>query len=502
MKKNTIWILILFMTITFVGLLLLQLKYISQTNEILHEQFVDGVRRSLYRTMRDLEEWEVKRFIDETIEGHTDDVKRAKDLINTGGSVTTQRFFFHNQDSLLRPTTSVQLGAVNSGTITDLTVVYNQRLYERFMRSRELIDIVTAKLVNEAPAMPLEERLDFVVVDDMLRTHLYNNGISLEYHFAVTDRWNNVIYNCHDQRFKITPSCFRQQLFPEDNSDKGYYLYLCFPEQREYFGKSMRLVIPSFLLTTLLLATFLFTIIYIFRQKWLSEVKNDFVNNMTHELKTPISSISLASQMLNDKAVTKSPLLLENCARVIRDETKRLSMLVDQVLQTSVLERGKTNLTFTEVDVNEMIENITMNFQIKVSAKGGELKVDLNAYNPFAMADEMHLGNVIYNLMDNAVKYAADDRPLLLTVSTMNEGNKLFITIEDNGIGMKKEYLKHIFDKFYRVPTGNKHDVKGFGLGLSYVKKIITDHKGIIKVESELNLGTKFIIEIPTINLD
>ena len=187
------------MTITFVGLLLLQLKYISQTNEILHEQFVDGVRRSLYRTMRDLEEWEVKRFIDETIEGHTDDVKRAKDLINTGGSVTTQRFFFHNQDSLLRPTTSVQLGAVNSGTITDLTVVYNQRLYERFMRSRELIDIVTAKLVNEAPAMPLEERLDFVVVDDMLRTHLYNNGISLEYHFAVTDRWNNVIYNCHDQ---------------------------------------------------------------------------------------------------------------------------------------------------------------------------------------------------------------------------------------------------------------------------------------------------------------
>ena len=176
--------------------------------------------------------------------------------------------------------------------------------------------------------MDLREGFEFGVVDDMLRTHLYNNGISLEYHFAVTDRWNNVIYNCHDQRFKITPSCFRQQLFPEDNSDKGYYLYLCFPEQREYFGKSMRLVITSFLLTTLLLATFLFTIIYIFRQKWLNEIKNDFVNNMTHELKTPISSISLASQMLNDKAVTKSPLLLENCARVLRDETKRLSMLV------------------------------------------------------------------------------------------------------------------------------------------------------------------------------
>ena len=195
MKKNTIWILILFMTITFVGLLLLQIKYISQTNEILHEQFVDGVRRSLYRTMRDLEEWEVKRFINETIEGQTDDVKRAKDLISTAGSTTTQRFFFHNQDSLLQPLAPVQLGALSTGTISDLTVVYNQKLYQRFMRSRELIDIVTAKLVNEAPALPLEERLDFVVVDDMLRTHLYNNGVNLEYHFAVTDKWNNVVYN-------------------------------------------------------------------------------------------------------------------------------------------------------------------------------------------------------------------------------------------------------------------------------------------------------------------
>ena len=348
MKKNSIWILILFMTITFVGLLLLQINYISQTNQILHEQFEDGVRRSLYRTMRDLEEWAVKRYIDETMEGQSSDFKRTKDIMNTTTTTGTQRFFFHNQDSLLQPASTVQLGVNGSNSIENLTVAYNQKLYQRFMRSRHLIDVVTARLVNESPSLPIEERLDFLVVDDILRTHLYNNGLSLEYHFAVTDKWNNVVYNCHNQRFNISPDCFRQQLFPDDNSEKSYYLYLCFPQQKEYFVKSMRLVIPSFLLTTLLLATFLFTIIYIFRQKWLNEIKNDFVNNMTHELKTPISSISLASQMLNDPAVTKSPLLLENCARVIRDETKRLSMLVDQVLQTSVLERGKSNLTFTE----------------------------------------------------------------------------------------------------------------------------------------------------------
>ena len=354
-------------------------------------------------------------------------------------------------------------------------------------------------MVNEATNLSKSDRIDFVVLDEVLRTHLYNNGINLKYHFAVTDKWNNIIYTCHDQRFQISPDCFRQQLFPGDNGDKIYYLYVCFPEQKEYFVKSMRLVIPSFLLTTLLLATFLFTIIYIFRQNWLNEVKNDFVNNMTHELKTPISSISLASQMLNDTSVSQNQKLLSHCSRVIQDETKRLSFLVDKVLQMSVFEKEKTTLSFTEVNVNEMISNIIFNFSLKVSAKGGSLQAKLDAEDPYAMVDEMHFGNVIYNLMDNAVKYSKDT--LILTVSTWNEKNKLFISVEDNGIGIKKEYQKHIFDKFYRVPTGNLHDVKGFGLGLSYVKKIVLDHKGIIKVESEPGIGTKCIIEIPTINL-
>ena len=166
----------------------------------------------------------------------------------------------------------------------------------------------------------------------------------------------------------------------------------------------------------------------------------------------------------------------------------------------SVFEKEKTTLSFTEVNVNEMISNIIFNFSLKVSAKGGSLQAKLDAEDPYAMVDEMQFGNVIYNLMDNAVKYSKDT--LILTVSTWNEKNKLFISVEDNGIGIKKEYQKHIFDKFYRVPTGNLHDVKGFGLGLSYVKKIVLDHKGIIKVESEPGIGTKFIIEIPTINLD
>ena len=254
------------------------------------------------------------------------------------------------------------------------------------------------------------------------------------------------------------------------------------------------------LLSLLLFATYVLTILYIFRQKWLNEMKNDFVNNMTHELKTPVSSISLAAQMLNDPAVNKSPVLLEHISHVIRDETKRLSFQVEKVLQMSVFDRDrKATFNFREMDINEMIENIVGNFSLKVQAKGGRIKSKLVATNSVAEVDEMHFGNVIYNLMDNAVKYSRADVPVILVVSTWNEKNMLCISVEDNGVGIKKEYQKHIFDKFYRVPTGNRHDVKGFGLGLSYVKRIVTEHGGSIKVESEENVGTKFIIEIPTV---
>ena len=205
--------------------------------------------------------------------------------------------------------------------------------------------------------------------------------------------------------------------------------------------------------------------------------------------------------MLNDPAVNKSPMLLEHISHVIRDETKRLSFQVEKVLQMSVYDGNKKyTFNFREVDINEMIENIVGNFSLKVQAKGGRRKTKLAASDADAEVDEMHFGNVIYNLMDNAVKYARPDVPLILLVSTWNEKNKLFISIEDNGIGIKKEYQKHIFDKFYRVPTGNRHDVKGFGLGLSYVKRIVTEHKGNIRVESEENVGTKFIIEIPAVS--
>lgn len=227
-------------------------------------------------------------------------------------------------------------------------------------------------------------------------------------------------------------------------------------------------------------------------------MKNDFINNMTHEFKTPISSISLASQMLQDEGVSKTPETLKYISNIIRDETKRLSLQVEKVLQMAMFERDKSVLKLTEMHINVLIQDIVKTFMLKVRGKGGQITMHLDAQNDFALIDEVHFTNVIYNLMDNALKYC--DKPLLLEVYTDNdkEGN-LLITIEDNGIGISKDDQKRIFDKFYRVSTGNLHNVKGFGMGLAYVKKMVTAHKGTIKVESELNIGTKFIINLPTL---
>ena len=227
-------------------------------------------------------------------------------------------------------------------------------------------------------------------------------------------------------------------------------------------------------------------------------MKNDFVHNMTHEFKTPISTISLAAQMLADKSVHKSEETYERLGGVIDGETRRLRYQVEKVLQMSLFDNNNIALKLQELDANEITENVVDTFSLKVSQIGGTLDMRLEAYNPFINADEMHFTNIIFNLLDNAFKYRKEDRPLAIQVHTFNQGETHFcISIADNGIGIQKDNLKRIFDKFYRVHTGDQHNVKGFGLGLAYVQKMVELHHGTIKASSEPDKGTKFTITLP-----
>jgi two-component system phosphate regulon sensor histidine kinase PhoR len=489
------------MVVAFTLLISLQFSYVVRTKNIITNQYYDAVQRSLYRTVKSVEEAEVLTYIDESLKNDTPETRKAKDAIKRARSEDIQNIIDQHIDSIITANNNLLNSTQPNTSISAATQKYNEKQYKRFIQAKSLMEIVTARLLNDSHNRDITTRIDPYYLRDQLTYNLEQNGITNEFYFAVADKNNKNIYRFNEKSFDITSAeCFKQQLFPSDkHTNNPYFLYIYFPNKDNEIIPNLKILYPPFFVTLLLLIVCSLTIWYIFRQQQLNQIKNDFINNMTHELKTPVASISLASQMLNDPIVTKSPKMLEHISNIIKEETKRLTFQVDKVLQMSVFERENIKIELKENNINEIIQTIAENYSLKIHSKGGNLYTELHAHNAFVDIDEMHFGNIIYNLLDNAVKYSREDTPIIITISTWNDNkNNLFIAVEDNGIGIKKEYIKHIFDKFYRVPTGNRHDVKGFGLGLSYVKKIIQLHKGNIKVESEPNIGTKFVIELKT----
>ncbi|MDE7334702.1 MAG: HAMP domain-containing histidine kinase, partial [Muribaculaceae bacterium] len=367
-----------------------------------------------------------------------------------------------------------------------------------------LLDEVILKSISQSAQRPIVQRADSALVRSLLHSELANNGIDIPFDFAVTNRFHTMIYRTQGfpiasaKSLRDNPDVYSTVLFPNDPSTRINYLSVFFPTRRNYIFSSIKFMIPSMMFTFIMLLIFIYAIMTAFKQKKINEMKTDFINNMTHELKTPISSISLAGQMLADPAVRKSETMMKHVSDVINDDTRRLRFLVETVLQMSLYYQQEQVLNLTDVNANEAISSIAHNFKLKVEKYGGKLSTNLSAPQSRVEVDEMHFTNVIFNLLDNAVKYRRKDVPSQRSISTSNPApNKLRIEITDNGIGIKRDDLSKIFDKFYRVSTGNRHDVKGFGLGLSYVKKMVGDFRGDITVESEPGIGTRFMITLP-----
>ena len=510
MKKSTIWILGVVMGLSFLSLLYLQIGYIGEMVKMRNEQFDESVKRALMAASKDVESAEVERWIREDI---SEAEKRAWEQSSQGFSVQTHRFMvispdssriewktFTNKQSVLpRAMISRKHGAK---TIPQTSRSLVDAVKNRYLYQRALMDDVVWQMIYHASNKPIAERVNFKNLDQYIGSGLIDNGVGLKYHFKVIDRDGHEVYRCSDYTDEGSESSYTQPLFLNDPPARMSIIKVHFPGKQDYIFDVVRFMIPSLVFTFVLLITFIFTIYIVFRQKKLTEMKNDFINNMTHEFKTPISTISLAAQMLKDPAVGKSPAMFQHISGVINDETKRLRFQVEKVLQMSMFDRQKATLKMKELDANELIAGVIHTFTLKVERYNGTIESDLKAEDPIIFADEMHITNVIFNLMDNAVKYKRPDVDLKLMVRTWNESGKLMISVQDNGLGIKKENLKKIFEKFYRVHTGNLHDVKGFGLGLAYVKKIIVDHKGTIRAESELSVGTKFIIALPLLKND
>ena len=270
------------------------------------------------------------------------------------------------------------------------------------------------------------------------------------------------------------------------------------PNIKNFVLQSLRWrIIMSAAFTLIILAAFYLTVRTMLRQKKLGEIKNDFINNMTHEFKTPIATISLAVDAMRNEKVIQDREKLGYFSGIIKEENQRMNRQVETILKASQLEKQEVDLNLKPVHVHEVIKDVVDNFMLQLEDKKGKVELSLNAQNDLVNADEVHFSNLVNNLVDNAVKYAKDNIPPVIKLTTQSNGKYFTMKIEDNGIGMNRDTVKRIFERFYRAHTGNVHNVKGFGLGLSYVKTMVEAHDGDIKAESTLGKGSTFTVDLP-----
>jgi signal transduction histidine kinase len=350
---------------------------------------------------------------------------------------------------------------------------------------------------------PLAQRLQELKLEELLTAELANRNISIPYNCnlqtaAKAGELSLVLASSGPSGMPthLRENEYAVRLFPNDVITAPGFLLLNFPDRNLYVWQS--LLIPSaisVLFTLIIILTFSFTLYTILRQKKISEIKNDFINNMTHEFKTPIATISLALDALVNPKVRIDETRVDYYARIIKDENRRMHQQVEKVLQIAQMERQTLQLACEDVDVHQLIRKAAEPFQLHIEQRQGDLDLKLEAQTPYVWADAGHLANMIGNLLDNANKYSPNAPKIVIQTTTIAKG--IHISVEDQGRGMSREAQKKVFEKFYRVPTGNLHNVKGFGLGLSYVKTMAEAHGGSIHLRSELGKGSKFTLWLP-----
>lgn len=337
------------------------------------------------------------------------------------------------------------------------------------------------------------------VLDSLLTKYTQYHNVQTAYEFAIvktndgTPVFASSGFKSVDglKRYKVCLSCLWQK--------EIYHLAVIFPERSKYlfFGFS-KWVILSTLFILIVVASFWYTVHTFVKQKKVSQIKNDFVNNMTHEFKTPISTIQLTGEMLLKKLKKVDDTSVHRYIEIILKENVRMRSQVEKILQMAVMEKEEFHLNKERFDLHELITNTVDNLCLDFCEANADIKYNLNASEPLVFADQVHVTNIILNLVQNSIKYSTEIPQV--TISSRNIADKIEVSIEDKGIGMKQDQLKHIFDKFYRISTGDVHNVKGFGIGLFYVKTMLEAHGGSIKVESQLNKGSSFIVLLPINN--
>ncbi len=505
MNKKFINILIGVMTIALIGLSWLQASWINSSLHLNEQQFDKNVVAALNEVANTLEmqEWEklsnyvnngfVSSYLNQN-PGHSDSSHADGRLVHEHSPLPS--------NFRLKPNYSPE-ELINLVTATDGCNC------EKCKTARALQAVAQQDYFKGLNQLPLSERINLPLLDTLIKNTLSKYEIDIPFHYAVyaNEKENFILadggFLVAEPEQIIGPgfdnlrqSKYKVPVFDQGTGEAPGELIVYFPQKKQFIWASIRnTLLASILFIAIIIFSFAYTVLTIFRQKKISEMKTDFINNMTHEFKTPIATISLATDSITNPKISGDPEKVKRFAGIIKQENRRMNEQVEKVLQIAKLDKTDFNLKITDVNLHDIIRNAASNISLQVEQKGGKITMDLKAENPHIKADATHITNIIHNLLDNANKYSPEKPDIRIT--TQNRGKGVEITVQDHGLGMNKEAQKHIFDKFYRIHTGNRHDVKGFGLGLAYVKAIVDAHKGRISVQSKPEKGSTFTLFLP-----
>lgn len=508
MKRKFVVFIIALFAFTAFSLIAVQVVQTNRTVSISNNLFSISVNNAMDDVVDQLNRLRVEDYISQNDRYKLIKFKRI-DEINTkmNALVREHSDLFYDETKIqfgtaMQDSASILPGANLTPEEKDAVSQYNKLLNNRFKLTNG--DEFYNQFVNELSVFVADNIMNtasfnFPRLDTLIAEKLVENGIDIHPDIAIFGTTNkDVLYTSNEEKLiKFETSPYRYTFHPSGMiSSNGYNIVLLFPATELFLRDTLPLyLIISIILILIILVLYFISVRIIVNQRKLDEMKNDFVHNMTHEIKTPIASIGLACEMLQDKSISNDASQVDTFVGMISNENRRMRALVETILQSSKMSDKKFKLNIKEIDIHEILQNVCSSFTLNISTRQGQLLTHFEANPSTLYADDLHITNLVYNLIDNAIKYSPQE--LFLEISTHREGNNIILSVADHGLGISKEDQKHIFEKFYRVSTGDVHNVKGFGIGLNYVASVVKLHNGTINVESELGKGSKFIVTLP-----
>ncbi len=513
MNQRFIPIISFLMSVSVIVFVTLQIKWLKEYYGALDQDFSNKVETALERAVGEISELEIDRYLNETYKDFGKTViansqQPSSTIIQQTEDSASRRTITYQQNIIERENLPID----NSGDSLNRIKMWTDEVLVRIKKDTTQAEPLTAALNSSITSgeynlkeftrivgnnRPIENRIDHKTLDSVVSNELRKQGVSSDFGYGIYDR-NNRLTSITDKDYKLAEqnTTYKKVLFRDAEDKTLYTLALVFPRKNfSLIKNNLPMLLGTFLSLLTILGIYITSINYMMRQKKIADVKTDFINNMSHEFKTPLATISVATDSLANDKIATNPEKVKYYSQLIKQENLRMKKQVENVLNMSKLERNEVQLFLRETNVRELIMEITKSFQLIVGERNGQLIKEFTAERYHLKIDEFHISNMLVNLLDNANKYSPDTPEI--KVRTSNEGNWYVIEISDKGIGLETLNKNKIFEKFFREETGNIHNVKGQGLGLSYVKKIVELHKGQISVDSIKGKGSTFTIKLP-----